>query len=156
MDSGMIKLPDKKLTYDHIFKNFSTELIEQAKLIEFRVASSQPNIPTYVCAKQPVVHNETVKEYLSKNNKLKPKSVLSGIIEQKDQEMNPGERIRENRSTVRNMENLNLRNSSNSRSVGVGVGVGTVGLKTIDDVENDTESYRTDVSPEIAKADVEK
>merc|ERR1711970_500500 len=112
MDSGMIKLPEKKLTYDHIFKNFSTELIENAKLIEFRVASSQPHIPTYVCAKQPVIHNETVKEYLSKNKKLKPKSVLSGIIEQKDQEMNIGERIRENRNTARNMQNLNLRNNN--------------------------------------------
>merc|ERR1712071_459856 len=95
MDSGMIKLPDKKLIYDQIFKNFSTELIEKAKLVEFRVASSQPNIPTYLCAKQPNVLDLTVQEYLAKHKGcLKTKSILSGIQEQKDLEMGIGEQLR--------------------------------------------------------------
>merc|ERR1712071_17619 len=149
MDSGMIKLPDRKLIYDQIFKNFSTELIEKAKLVEFRVASSQPNIPTYLCAKQPNVLDLTVQEYLAKHKGcLKTKSILSGIQEQKDLEMGIGEQLRENRAVMHGVQQCNIQQNR--------VSVPTrIGLNTIE--ENEAEiSSESELLFENAKNEVEK
>lgn len=150
MDSGMIKLPDRKLIYDQIFcKNFATELIEKAKLVEFRVASSQPNIPTYLCAKQPNVLNQTVQEYLAKHKGcLKTKSILSGIQEQKHLEMGIGEQLRENRAITNGVHQCSIQQNRVIRTT-------KIGLNTIE--ENEVKASSESVLLfENAKTEVEQ
>jgi len=145
----MIKLPDKKLVTDSLFKNFSTELVEKAKMVEFRVASSQPNIPTYLCAKQPKILAETVREYLAKHKGcLKPKSALSIIQEQKDQEMHPGQQARQTRTVQNGMQRCSMQQSPTAQHK-------SIGLRTIDETEAEA-SAESELLLENAKDEVEK